>query len=346
METFEGIVTWVQKEWDSYRTSWGRNNYQEFRKFYLLLPNAESIECVAWGRKYWTAEPRTGQKVTIKGIKKTNKFNKTQIALRDVKLGDFHREFKTFTIQNVTFRHNYIDVQSESPWIRGKVPDENVHPILNKYRHLISESISATIEGEPRAVRFEHGKPISWIFDQESRARITERSWGALEKAVEQDEEAKRWKQFILSLKTKLETNTITLDEAQKLADEQNVICTEQDILSVIFTPEYEKEYFDHLKVQAVITKYTKDSFLFQLKDGTIVWEKPKIGSATYIFNPQDINILTSRIDALQSISIRSAIRSNTNNIATELQFSKIIIHRDFEQWSSEISNLEEKHSV
>jgi len=328
----KGIVTWVQQDWRSYQPQWSRTA-KYYRKLYVYIQESQiSIECVAWDQKYWT-DVFTGQIVTIEGQEKTNKFNgNLQVSIRKMTPGDFYREFKTFTFTNFNFQYGFIKLYNDTPWIRGSV-NADVSPMLQKYRNLLNENLTVTVEGMPKVVRFDNGKAISFVFDKDSNARITEHNWGPLEKAAMADEEAKKWREYLATLKVHL-NKIIDLETAQKLAKDMGVECKEEDLLSVIFQPEYEREYFDHLKKKAKSIRYTKDSFLFETEDA-IIWEKPKMGSATYIFKHQDINTLTARIDSLGLV--RSAIRSNACNIATELQFKRIVIHRDFEQWSKDL---------
>lgn len=65
---------------------------------------------------------------------------------------------------------------------------------------------------------------------------------------------------------------------------------------SVTFKADYQKKFFSFLKGLAKDIYYSKDGFFFVMKNDKIIWEMPKYGASTYVFDAQNTDILIDRI--------------------------------------------------
>ena len=65
---------------------------------------------------------------------------------------------------------------------------------------------------------------------------------------------------------------------------------------SVTFKADYQKKFFTFLKGLAKDIYYSKDGFFFVMNNDKIIWEMPKYGASTYVFDVQDTDILIDRI--------------------------------------------------
>lgn len=96
--------------------------------------------------------------------------------------------------------------------------------------------------------------------------------------------------------------------EIEKEAEKLGLTNIDPDDLmeKVAFKPDYKKSFYSFIKGKAKETYATNNGFFFVMKNNFIIWEMPKYGASTYIFNPQDIHLLMQRLKITQRAKIYS----------------------------------------
>jgi len=295
----------------SYKTEKRSNWNMQYDTF--ILENMIAVKKLPDKRPDQFLEGELPVKLTCFGLTDAYQTDKLQIEFNEL-----------YRWRDIQFYDGYIRTENPELVLREDFFPER--PIfmgyfnnINKGNNPITGGFEISGKLEVGMVKNDDGWSVGYKFGRNSKLELISYELKDLERARRVAIHDQAYADLVAWAKNRLNRDKIlNPDEIDAKAEKLGLTGISPDALieEVCMKPEYKKEFFDFIKGLGIKTYATKDGFFTVLNNRKIIWEMPKYGASTYVFDKQDPHLLMQRLKITQRAKIYS-----DETVAKELKF-------------------------
>lgn len=200
------------------------------------------------------------------------------------------------------------------------------NPIFMQYFNIINDSEDPIrggfeVKGQVQLTmqKKEEGWGVGYRFISDTKLDLIRYELDDLKRAKKVADRDIAYQRLVAWAKRRLEhEDKLDPKEIEEEAEKLGLLNIDADDLleKVAFKPDYKKSFYSFIKGRAKETYATKNGFFFVMENDKIIWEMPKYGASTYVFEAQDIHLLMQRLKITQRAKIYS-----DDTVAKELDY-------------------------